>query len=251
MRIDPKGEIAGYPALLVRKALRNLRTADGWGLWALEAAAKLSPGAGRSMAKALRKSGLIELTDPGRWTVTQAGRTTAAATAAREIRRATAEKALAQFLERVTRVNTDPYFLARVTRLVLFGSMLRPKVERLSDVDLAVQLEAKEKDVDRLRAQTLRRVEELAAEGHWFRDFLEGGLVVFRNTSISEGRKPCDLFGRLQRREGSGIGRSAPCADWGAGRTPSGGRTGNSETGTTEAPPARLSVLSGRKAKVR
>ncbi len=173
MRLDPKGEIAGYPALLVRKALRNLRAADGWGLLALKAAAKLSPGAGRSMAKALQKNGLIELTGPGRWTVTQAGRTMAAATAARQISRATAENALAKFLERATRVNTDPYFLARVTRLVLFGSMLRPEVERLSDVDLAVQLEAKEKDVDRLRAQTLRRVEELAVQGHRFRDFLE------------------------------------------------------------------------------
>ena len=49
----------------------------------------------------------------------------------------TAEKALAQFLERVTRVNEDPYFLAKATRVVLFGSMLKPEVERLSDVDLA------------------------------------------------------------------------------------------------------------------
>jgi predicted nucleotidyltransferase len=174
MRIDPKGEIAGYPALLVRNALRNLRTADRWSVLALEAAAKLPPGAGRSMAKALQKNGLIELTDPGRWTVTQAGRTTAAATAARQISPATAENALAQFLERVTRVNSDPYFLAGVTRVVLFGSMLRPEVKWLSDVDLAVQIEAKEKDFDRLRAQTMRRVEELAAQGHCFRGgFLE------------------------------------------------------------------------------
>ena len=71
------------------------------------------------------------------------------------------------------RVNTDPYFLARVTRLVVYGSMLRPEVERLSDVDVAVQLEPKEKDLNRLRAQTPDRVEELAAGGHRFRDFLE------------------------------------------------------------------------------
>jgi predicted nucleotidyltransferase len=173
MRIDPKSEIAGYPALLIRKTLRSLRTADGWGLLALEAAAKLPPGAGRALAQALQTEGLIELTNPDRWTVTQAGRTMAAATAARRISRATAENALVQFLERVTRVNTDPYFLARVTRLVLFGSMLRPEVGWLSDVDLAVQLEAKEKDFDRLRAQTLHRVEELTTRGHRFRNFLD------------------------------------------------------------------------------
>jgi len=174
MRIDPKGEIAGYPALLIRKTLgSDLRTADGWGLSDLEAAAKLSPGAGRALARVLQTEGLIERTDPGRWTVTQAGRTIAAATAARRISRATAENALAQFMERVTRVNTDPYFLARITRLLLFGSMLRPEVEWLSDVDLAVQLEAKEKDFDRLRAQTLHRVDELITRGHRFRNFLE------------------------------------------------------------------------------
>ena len=173
MRIDPKGEICGYPALLVRKTLRSLRAADGWGLLALEEAAKLSPGTGRALARALQKNGLIELLEPGRWTMTQAGRTMAAATAAHRISRATADRALVQFLDRVIRVNRDPYFLARVTRLVLYGSMLRPEVEWLSDVDVAVQLEAKEKDFDRLRAQTLDRVDDLAARGHRFRDFLE------------------------------------------------------------------------------
>jgi predicted nucleotidyltransferase len=221
MRIDPKGKICGYPALQVRKTLCSLRAADNWGLLALEEAVKLSPGTGRTLANALQKNGLIELREPGRWTVTQAGRTIAAATAAHRISRSTAEKAFAQFLDRVIRANSEPYFLARVTRLVLYGSMLRPEVEWLSDVDVAVQLEAKEKDFDRFRAQTLDRVDDLAARGHRFRDFLE--------------------------REGFGIGWSAPCADWGAGRTSIGGRTGSSETGTTEAPATRLSVLSGRK----
>jgi hypothetical protein len=116
MRIDPKGEIAGYPALVVRNALRNLRTADAWGLLALEKAAKLTPSAARTMAKALQKDGLVELIEPGRLAVTQAGRTLAAATAARPISRSTAEKALAEFLDRVKRVNTDPYFLAGANR---------------------------------------------------------------------------------------------------------------------------------------
>jgi hypothetical protein len=48
VRIDPKSEICGYPVLLVRKTLRSLRAADGWGLLALEEAAKLSPGTGRA-----------------------------------------------------------------------------------------------------------------------------------------------------------------------------------------------------------
>jgi predicted nucleotidyltransferase len=40
-------------------------------------------------------------------------------------------------------VNNDPYFLAKVTRVVLFGSLLKPEVERLSDIDLAVEVAAK------------------------------------------------------------------------------------------------------------
>ena len=66
-------------------------------------------------------------------------------------------------MERVARVNDDPYFLARVKRVALFGSMLRPK--RLSDVDLAVQLVAKETDCDRLREVNAERVEQLAILG--------------------------------------------------------------------------------------
>ena len=182
MRIDAKGEICGYPALMVRKTLRSLRTADGWGLLALEATAKLSPGAGRALAEALQMNGLIELTDPGRWTVTQAGRTLAAATAAAPVSRRTAERALEQFLERVARVNGDPYFLARVNRLALYGSMLRPEVERLSDVDLAIQLVPKEADFERLREANAERVEQLAHLGQRFNNFLEGQFCWFLET---------------------------------------------------------------------
>ena len=105
--------------------------------------------------------------------MTQAGRTFSAATAAKPVTRATAEKALAQFLERVTQVNDDPYFLAKATRVVLFGSMLKPDVERLSDVDLAVELVSKEVDFDRARLKNQQRAEELADQGRRFQNFLE------------------------------------------------------------------------------
>jgi predicted nucleotidyltransferase len=84
-----------------------------------------------------------------------------------------AKKALQQFLNRVERVNNDPYFLGKVTRVVLFGSMLKPEVERLSDVDVAVEVASKEADFDRARVKNYERVEKLAAEGHRFRNFLE------------------------------------------------------------------------------
>jgi predicted nucleotidyltransferase len=173
MRIDAKGTIGHYPALLVRTTLRHLRSRLQWGLAELEAAAGLTPGNGRALVKALRSEGLIEAAGRGAWEVTQAGRTLSSATAAKRITRATAEKALQQFLGRVERVNNDPYFLGKVTRAVLFGSMLKPDVERLSDVDLAVEVAPKEADFDHARVKNYERVEELAAQGHRFRNFLE------------------------------------------------------------------------------
>jgi predicted nucleotidyltransferase len=173
MRIDAKGTIRQYPALLVRTTLRHLRSRLSWGLAELEAAAGLKPGDGRALVKTLRSEGLIEAAGHGAWEVTQAGRTFSSATAAKRITRATAEKALQQFLGRVERVNNDPYFLGKVTRVVLFGSMLKPEVERLSDVDLAVEVASKEADFDRARVKNYERVEKLATEGHRFRNFLE------------------------------------------------------------------------------
>jgi len=181
MRIDPKGAIRGYPALLVRQALRSLR-GFVWGEAALEKAAKLTPGSGRAFAEALEAEGLIEAAPHDRWTVTQAGHTLAAATAANPVSRQTAERALAEFLERVARVNNDPYYLARVTRVALYGSMLRPEAKQLSDVDLAVQLVAKHTDVDRLRQANAERVEQLAILGKRFHSFLEEQFCWFLET---------------------------------------------------------------------
>jgi predicted nucleotidyltransferase len=86
---------------------------------------------------------------------------------------ATAERALSEFLGRVEQVNRDPYFLGKVVRVVLFGSMLKPEVVRLSDVDLAVELVTKEADFDRAREENYRRAEELVDKGHRFRNVVE------------------------------------------------------------------------------
>jgi predicted nucleotidyltransferase len=173
MHIDAKGTIGRYSALLVRTTLRNLRDRLQWGLPELEASAGVTPGDGRALIKALKSEGLIETAGRGAWKITQAGQTLSSATAAKQITRATAEKALLQFLGRVEQVNNDGYFLGKVTRVILFGSMLKPETERLSDVDLAVEITSKETDFDRARAKNFERVEHLSAQGHRFRNFLE------------------------------------------------------------------------------
>ena len=71
MRIDPKGTIRGYPTLLVRQTLRCLRGDFVWGEAALERAAKLPPGTGRALARALEAEGLIKASRHDGWTVTK------------------------------------------------------------------------------------------------------------------------------------------------------------------------------------
>lgn len=180
MRIDAKETIGPFPKLLVRKALRRLRSRLQFGLADLEAAASLEPGDGRVLLGALRSEGLVKEAGRDVWTITQAGQTFSSATAARRVLRVTAEEALQQFLERVQRVNSDTYFLAKVTKVVLFGSMLKPEVKRLSDVDLAVELAPKEVKVDRARSKNYRRVEDLASRGHRFPNFLEREMCWHR-----------------------------------------------------------------------
>jgi predicted nucleotidyltransferase len=157
----------------VRATLRRLRCKLHWGLADLETAAGLAPGSGCAMVKALRSAGLVESVGRGSWSINQAGQSYSSATAAKPVTRATAERALAQFLERLARVNEDAYFLAKATRVVLFGSVLKPEVERLSDVDLAVELTSKEPDFELAQARIQQRAEELANTGRRFRNVVE------------------------------------------------------------------------------
>lgn len=182
MHIDPKGTIAHHPALMVRDCLRKLRVRMTWNLSELEKAASVQRGRGRALAKALRAEGLIEEAERGSWRITQTGQRLSSATAAKPVGRITAERVLHDFLERVDRVDRDEYFLGRVNRVVLFGSMLRPDVEVLSDVDLAVEIVPKEQNRERLEQQNRQRLEELAERGRTFQRevfrFLKSGSRV-------------------------------------------------------------------------
>jgi hypothetical protein len=107
--------------------------------------------------KALEAAGLAELqrgSGPQTWTTTQRAHSLAAATAAKPITRATAEAALAHLLERVKRVNRDSHFLGKVTRVIV-GSYLRADMDRLRDVDVAIEVAPKQADRRRLRQLNL------------------------------------------------------------------------------------------------
>jgi hypothetical protein len=75
MQIDPKGTVAGWPALLVRRILRQLRTRLRRGLADLDHAASARAEEERALIKALLAEGLIQAAGRNGWTVTQAGQT--------------------------------------------------------------------------------------------------------------------------------------------------------------------------------
>lgn len=177
MRIDPNSDVGGYPILLVRDLVRRLKNHFYWRLETVQSIMSVGPQEARDLVAALEAAGLATPAPdapagPKLWTTTQSAQSFGSATAAKPITRQTADKALAEFLERVHRVNSDPYFLAKVTKVVLFGSYLRAEVTRLSDVDIAIQLEPKESDHERLRVLAGERIAELESAGRrtggWF-----------------------------------------------------------------------------------
>ena len=196
----------GYPALLVRRALRQLDLHVEWDLGRLEAIT----GEGRAFVKVLAAAGLVEPTRKGYWSITRSGKALSSATAASLVRRGTAERALGEFLGRVDYVNRRPFFLARVVEVVLFGSMLKPEVDRVSDVDLAVEIVPKESNPERARAINERRVLELELLGRSFRGFLDRELFwyweAFRYLKGGESR---DLSGESESRGRDSVRRAA------------------------------------------
>jgi predicted nucleotidyltransferase len=147
VRISKDEIIAGYPVLAVRGFLRRYRVFD----ITVPAAAQelhIDELAAQKFLRAIASLGLIEPAEvvpqdnEPAYAITIKGNALANASAAKPIRRSTAELALSQFMTRLDRFNASDEYVYRVKNAVLFGSMLSD-VERLGDVDIAIELEAK------------------------------------------------------------------------------------------------------------
>jgi hypothetical protein len=75
-------------------------------------------------------------------------------------------------------VNHDARFLGRINRVVLFGIVLGE--DRLSNVDVAIEVVAKVTDRERLAARNRRRVEPVLREGHVLRIIIDGHFHRYR-----------------------------------------------------------------------
>jgi len=171
VRIDPKAVVGGYPALTIRRLVRRLNNLQYWNAETVQVVLRKERSEAKAIVRALVEAGLA-VAAPIRGmdgcTTTQLARSFGSERAAKPITRQTSDHALSQLLERVNQVNRDACFLAKVTKVVVLGSYLRADVDKLSDLDIAVELQPKEADRDRWRALTLNRVEQLQMAGRRF-----------------------------------------------------------------------------------
>lgn len=167
MRIDPKGHIAGFPALMVRDFLRRYFVSN-FSLISVENFTKTSIYESRPFISALEAEGLVNRVEDSEgeyWECSNEGRRLAMATAAAPIRRATAERLVREVLDRARTVNSDSGYLFCVNRVAVFGSYLTGAV-RLSDVDLAIELICRVSDPEEYRRLKDARI-DLARKRGW------------------------------------------------------------------------------------
>jgi DNA-binding PadR family transcriptional regulator len=178
MRIVSEQLIAGYSALEVRDFVRRYRFVKFFAE-AAEEALVLSPRTAAVFMNKLVDLGFIETTGTSDrrkvFQVTNKGQALANASAARPIHRKTAERVLEQFLERVQLVNSMPEYAYRVEHVVLFGSMLSD-IDRLGDVDVAVQLQPKVSEDAALEEWSMARRRAAEARGRNFYGVLDWAM---------------------------------------------------------------------------
>jgi len=172
MYLDPRSEIAGLPALEVRRLLQRVDTSD-WTLGYAQEILEVSSEVSKQLIDELLAHGYIRrATDHQRseepwYERTLDGARLALASAAKPLTRRTAERKVVEFLERVREVNKGGRFLYSVRRVVAFGSYLTD-AQRLNDVDLAVELEHVEPDREKAHDMDRERIREAYAAGRRF-----------------------------------------------------------------------------------
>ncbi len=174
MNIDSKDEIAGCPALGVRRFLRETMHSHIWDKLWLQKKLALSSQRARLVLEQLSSDGYVEPSPfcKGKWRNTVKGNALAGASAAKPLRRESAESKLDSLLSRVRQVNSpDCDFLYWIEEVVVFGSILTNK-SRLSDTDISIRLE-KKLEAKEFSVAAERRTRSAAANGRSFRSIVD------------------------------------------------------------------------------
>jgi len=151
VRISSGQLIAGLPAITVRKLLRRVAPLAGVSAPVIaDWLGETDPAKVDAIIGKLVQDGYLERTN-GRgtgiwrgdrpwWRNTIRGNALSLASAARPFTRAVADRHIAALVERARAINKSQEYLFWVESVAVFGSYLDSSVERLGDLDVAVQL---------------------------------------------------------------------------------------------------------------
>jgi len=174
MQIDSKGTIAGIPSIQLRKFLRAYSRIS-FSATSLSHFFDLKLKDAKKIIIKLKTLGYIEpATDEprSRWECTIKGLALMQASAAKPLIRTSADKMLKEFLERVKTVNKNPIYIYKVRLAVLFGSYLSTK-ERISDIDIGLDLVPKISDPKKFNELRQKKIQEALRGGRRFRNISE------------------------------------------------------------------------------
>ena len=170
MRIAKEEVVAGHSALRVRGFLRRFEC--GFFMFsAAESFMQLKSRQAKKFINDMVALELIELTMPFKneaaFQVAARGHAFANAMAAKPIFRGTAERVLREFMDRMNAVNASKEYAFGIRSAILFGSMLSC-VDRLGDVDVAIDLQPRISDSAKFRQQCDHRRHSAQEQGRAF-----------------------------------------------------------------------------------
>jgi hypothetical protein len=176
MRITREEVVAGHSALRVRGVLRRFER--GFFVHsAVESFMQLKSRQAAEFIDDMVALELIELTMPfgnkAAFQVATRGHAFANATFAKPIHRGTAERVPREFVDRVHAVNTSKKYAFKARSAVLFGSLLS-FVDRMGDVDAAIDLRPRILDSAKFIQQCDRRRHLAEERGRHFLLYLNG-----------------------------------------------------------------------------
>ena len=154
MRIESRQMIAGFPAVQIRRLMRETVGRSISLRWISEVLQCSEPTASKVLVD-LQREGLVVSVE-GHFEPSLKGSALAQATAAKALARSTAERLVSGVVERARLINADDDWAYRVAMLVVFGSFV-VGAERPNDVDVACSLKPRWQRAAQDRAEELRR----------------------------------------------------------------------------------------------
>jgi hypothetical protein len=187
MHLQPNQKLFGYPALEIRRLMRECGFAC-FSVGIVAMALRIKRPEALRLARALIDEGLmrdmsinlanimckvIGESDRTRfYELTTKGHAVRMATARKPIRRATAQRLVSEFLKRVEEVNANPNLMFWIDEVIVFGSFIGNS-PTLSDVDLAVSYVARTEDRTLSLSWAQQRVAHALANRRQFARFID------------------------------------------------------------------------------